>query len=146
VRNAATSARTKRLFSFHRAAAVAAAIGCLLTAAAAGAHSVQPRDVLAKLQSPGLRARFDIVSVAPDAKLARLVLIRVGPKWHDVPVDQRINAAEQWQHLWRDSMPGGIVAIIDAARDTPLVNFDTAGHATLKKPVRRGGEDDRPTQ
>jgi hypothetical protein len=43
-------------------------------------------------------------------------------------------------------MPGGIVAVVDAASNTPLVNFDAAGHATLKKPVRRGGEDDRLTQ
>lgn len=43
-------------------------------------------------------------------------------------------------------MPGGIVAILDAASDAPLVNFDAEGHATLKKSERRGGEDDRPTQ
>jgi hypothetical protein len=51
-----------------------------------------------------------------------------------VPEEQRIKAAEQWHHLWRDSTPGGIVAILDAASDAPLVNFDAEGHATLKKP------------
>jgi hypothetical protein len=118
----------------------------MLAAAAAPAHWVQPADVVARLQSPELRSRFGIVSVEPNPKLPRLVLIRVGPKWHEVPVAQRIGAAEQWQHLWRDSTPGGVVAILEAASDAPLVNFDAEGHATLKEPVRRGGEDDRSAQ
>jgi hypothetical protein len=117
-----------------------------MLAAAAAAHWVKPEDVIARLQAPELRARFDIVSVAPNAKLPRLVLIRVGPKWHEVPEDQRTSAAEQWQHLWRDSTPGGVIAILDATSDAPLVNFDAQGHATLKEPKRRGGEDDRPAQ
>jgi hypothetical protein len=105
-----------------------------MLAATAAAHGVQPADVVAQLQSAELRARFDIVGVAPNPKLPRLVLIRVGPKWHEVPEEQRIKAAEQWHHLWRDSTPGGIVAILDAVSDAPLVNFDAEGHATLKKP------------
>jgi hypothetical protein len=142
VENATTSASTKQLGLFYSAVG---AVSCLLAAATA-AHSVRPEDVVARLQSPELRARFDILSVAPNPKLPRLVLIRVGPKWHDVPNGDRIHAAEQWQHLWRDSMPGGIVAILDAASDAPLVNFDAEGHARLKAPIRRGGEDDRPAQ
>jgi hypothetical protein len=118
----------------------------MLAATTAAAHWIEPADVVARLNAPELRARFDIVSVAPDPKLPRLVLIRVGPKWHDVPGDQRISAAEQWQHLWRDSTPGGIIAILDATSDASLVNFDAQGHATLRQPARRSGEDDRPAQ
>jgi len=123
-----------------------AVAGMALVAATAAAHRVRPADVIARLQSPEVRARYDIVSVTPSPKLSRLVLIRVGPKWHDVPADQRIDAAERWQHLWRDSTPGGIVAILDAANDAPLVNFDADGHATLKEPAASGDKDDRPAQ
>lgn len=118
----------------------------MLTATVAHAHWVRPQDVIAKLQSPELRTRFGIVSVERNAKLPRLVLIRVGAKWHELPKYQRVNVAEQWQHLWRDGTPDGIVAILDAANDAPLVNFDAFGHARLKEPTRNDGEGDRPAQ
>ncbi len=104
----------------------------LCVAAGAAAHFITPEEVLASLQTPGTRNAFGIESAERDGKLPRLLLIRVGPHWSAVPEGRRIGAAEEWQYLWADAVPSGIVAILDAVTDQPLVNFDASGRAVLK--------------
>ncbi len=106
----------------------------LCIAGSAAAHFITPEEVLASLQSPGTRNAFGIESAERDGKLPRLLFIRVGPHWSAIPEGRRIGAAEEWQYLWADAVPSGIVAILDAVTDQPLVNFDGNGRAVLKTP------------
>ncbi len=80
-----------------------------------------------------MRDAFDITSVERAKDLARLLLVRVGPGWASVYPARRIAAAEGWYQLWRDAIPNGIVAVVDA-RDRPLVHFDVTGRALLRDP------------
>lgn len=115
-----------------RAAPAVAALCLALHALAAGAHHVTPDEVIRSLTQTGARSTFDITSAERAADLPRLLLIRVGPGWSRVYATRRIIAAEQWYELWRDAVPSGIVAIVDAA-DQPLVNFEPTGRATLRE-------------
>ena len=75
---------------------------------------------------------FDVREVRRDPDLPRLLVIRVGPRWSEVPAGQRIEWAEEWHHLWRSTIANGILAVLDSATEDPLVNFDADGRATLK--------------
>ena len=100
--------------------------------APATAHWVQPEEIIRRLDSGETRKAFGIEEVKRDPSLPRLLVVRVGPGWSDVAAAQRIEAAEEWNHMWRSSVPSGILAILDAHSDKALVNFDTKGNAVLK--------------
>ena len=98
----------------------------------AGAHWATPEELIRRLESDATRTAFDIREVRRDPALPRLLVIRVGPRWSEVPAERRTEWAEEWNHLWRSTLKNGIVAVLDSATDHPLVNFDAEGHATLK--------------
>jgi hypothetical protein len=77
-----------------------------------------------------------VSAVARDEKVSRLLVIRVGSGCSKVPPDERTAAAEEWWALWRDAVPQGIVAVLDAETSASLVNFDPAGGARLVAPRR----------
>ncbi|MGH7788418.1 MAG: hypothetical protein ACRERC_16230 [Candidatus Binatia bacterium] len=113
------------------------ALGALLAlAAAAAAHEISPDEAMARIGDPAVRAAFDVTAVERKADLPRLLVVRVGPGWAAVYPERRRDAAETWYHLWRDAVPGGIVAIVDRDEQS-LVNFDAAGLATMHDPAPR---------
>lgn len=79
-----------------------------------------------------MKRTFDVVSVATDPKLERLLVVRVGPRWHEVDPQLRLSVAEKWLHLWRDAVANGIVAVLDEGGDDSLVGYDADGNATLR--------------
>lgn len=109
---------------------VALAVAAGVTVAA-HAHRVGPEQVIAWLADPVRREAFAIRDVRRDPALPRLLLVRVTARWHTVPAAERVEAAEHWRHLWRDGVAGGIVAVLDAESDAPVVNFDARGRARL---------------
>jgi len=104
----------------------------LLASSGAGAHTLAPEEIIAQLRTPATREAYGIVEVARLDGLPRLLLVRVGPRWREVPALQRQEVAENWVTTWRHSVPDGIVSIVDAGSGDSLVNFDALGHAHLK--------------
>jgi hypothetical protein len=114
-----------------RAAAAACAAALLLAAAAAPAHQVTPEQVEAGIAAQPLAGAFDVVGAARDARLARLLVVRVGPGWSAVAAAERERAAEAWRALWREAAPTGVLAIVDASGRS-LVDFDVNGRARAR--------------
>jgi len=110
-------------------------VGLVLLTAPQGAraHSISPDEIVARLRTPAAREAFGIEEVARLDGLPRLLLVRVGPRWLDVPVERRREAAEDWGRAWGQSVAQGIVAVVDVSSGDSLVNFDGRGHASLSK-------------
>jgi len=125
--------RGRRLAS--RAAIVA--LGLLGMAPSVRAHWVAPSDVTSQLRARETSDRFGIVSAAPHEQLARMLVVRVDPRWDAVDPSARREAAEHWLTLWREATPQGVLAIVDES-DQPRVRFDGNGRASLV-----GGSPDR---
>lgn len=110
----------------------------------AAAHWERADEVISEIRSPKVRDTFDIVEVARHENVPRLLVIRVGPGWHQASAPARRTAAEQWRARWRLAVPQGIVAVVDHATDGSLVNFSAHGHAILKDtPAPSPGYSDR---
>ena len=102
------------------------------TVAGARAHTVSPDEILARLRAPALREAYDVEDVSRLERLPRLLLVRVGPRWRDVPLEQRRAVAEDWARSWEHAVPQGIVSIVDARSGDAVVNFDALGNAHVR--------------
>lgn len=107
-----------------RALALAA---LLALARVAGAHSLAPEVVVAELSAPASRVSLGIERAGPDARNARVLVVRVGPRWFALPVALRTSVAAQWRTAWRDAVPQGVVAVLDARTEEPVVRYGRAG-------------------
>lgn len=92
-----------------------------------------PEEILAQLRAPAAREAYDIEDAGRLENLPRLLLVRVGPRWHDVPAERRRALAEEWSRAWQHAVPQGIVSIVDASSGDAVVNFDALGHAHLTR-------------
>jgi hypothetical protein len=95
---------------------------------------VAPDEVIARIAAE--KSGAGVESVARDARASRLLVVRVGPAWTRLAPARRLALADAWRHLWRDAVPRGIVAVLDAATGRALVNFDATGRARM--PAARG--------
>jgi hypothetical protein len=105
------------------AAIVLAALG----AWPAAAHRIPPEDVVARLNSPEVRQHLGVERAVRDAKAPRLLVVRVGPRWYELPVEGRRKWAAEWLDTWRASVEGGIVAVLDAGTDVAVVDYGAEG-------------------
>lgn len=130
MRRAAGAARARSLV---RAAALGAALAAF-AAGAARAHWLDPDQLVAELRSDRLAA-VGVVGAERDARLPRLLVVHVGPGWDAVTPDARRDLAEAWRAHWREALPDGVLAIVDAGGRS-RVGFDPGGHAQLHDPPR----------
>jgi hypothetical protein len=95
---------------------------------------MRPEDIVAGLASdPQLRERLGVVAVHIEPQLPRLLIIKVDrARWEAAAPETRIKLAEEWLETWRHNVPEGIVAVLDAATEQSVVNFDGFGHARLR--------------
>jgi hypothetical protein len=112
---------------------LAAGLVLLAMPQAARAHTISPDEIMARLRTPAAREAFGIEDVSRLEGLPRLLVVRVGPRWREVPAEKRRAVAEDWGRAWEHSVPQGIVSIVDAASGDSLVNFDGRGHALLAR-------------
>lgn len=117
------------------------AVGALLAADRshqARAHWIPPQQIVARLGNDvSLRTLFGIREVEQQD---RLLIIRVDPKiWAASAPERRRALAEEWYRLWRHNVNQGIVAIVAAGNDEPLVNYDATGQARLLESARSPG-------
>lgn len=80
-----------------------------------------------------MKEAVGVVSVTTGPKLERLLIVRVGKRWHESDERLRRRVAEEWLHLWRDAMPNGILGIVNESNGNSLVGFDVDGKATLRE-------------
>jgi hypothetical protein len=97
------------------------------------AHTLSADDVIAEIGGAEGRA-VGVVSVARDPRVARVLVVKVGPGWAAAPAVLRVQAVETWLAHWREAVPRGVLGVIDDATGATLVNFDARGHARLTPP------------
>ena len=56
-----------------------------------------------------------------------MLVIRVGPRWYERNAADRRTQAAAWADLWRRNVEGGVVAIVDAKTEKPVVQFGRNG-------------------
>ncbi len=110
---------------------LARVVACLLLGLATSvrAHVIAPEDVVARLRAPAGREAYGIEEVSRLPGLPRLLLVRVGARWREVPIDRRRTVAEDWARSWEHSVPQGVLSIVDASSGDAVVNFDGQGNA-----------------
>lgn len=93
---------------------------------AAAAHWTPPEAIVAELNGDGGRA-VGVESAGRDAKVARLLVIRVGERWYALAPAARRTQASDWHERWRQSVDHGIVAVLDARTAKTAVEFGPGG-------------------
>jgi hypothetical protein len=96
-------------------------------AARAAAHWLPPAAVVAHLNSEAVRRQWGVERAERDAKAPRLLVVRVGGHWYEVPAAARKVEASQWLEDWRHNVAQGVVAVLDAESDRPVVQFGPGG-------------------
>jgi hypothetical protein len=106
-------------------AALATILGVALPLAfgqAAAAHWTPPEAIVAELNA-GSGHEVGVEGAERDAKVPRLLVIRVGDRWYTLaPAARRAQAAD-WLGRWRASVDQGIVAVLDLRTAKPVVEF-----------------------
>jgi hypothetical protein len=93
---------------------------------AAAAHWTAPETIVAELNGDAGR-KLGVERAERDAKVPRLLLVRVGERWYAVPAAARKAQAAEWLARWRESVEQGIVAVLDARTAKPVVGFGARG-------------------
>jgi len=109
----------------------AAIAGAVAAVASAGAHSVSSAEAVTAVRQRAVAAGVELLSVAPQADLERMLVIRVGDDWSEILPERRLALAAEWRAVWREAVGQGIVAIVD--RDgASVVSFDGNGDPQLR--------------
>jgi len=97
------------------------------------AHTLSVSDVVAEIDGADGRV-IGVVSVARDAREARVLVVKMGPAWASASPQRRIAVVETWLAHWREAVAHGVLGVIDDATGATLVNFDARGRARLTPP------------
>ncbi len=114
---------------------IALGIWCSAPRGTADAHTVPPEAIVGRLSSDAARHAAGVESVVRDPRLPRLLLVRVGPRWEELPLARREALARSWWTAWRHAVPQGVVAVLDAATDRSVVTFARDGAARVAGPA-----------
>jgi hypothetical protein len=100
------------------------------------AHHLAVSEVLETLNRPDVKSRAGIHQAVVDLRLNRHLIIKVNDTWHTLPATKRKQLAEVWRQLWQDAMKNGIVSVLDAKSNQPVVNYSPSGHVSLTEVKR----------
>jgi hypothetical protein len=114
----------------------------LVVGVSAHAHTLSAEEVVASLASPAARVATGVERVAPSPANERVLVVQVGRRWYDLPVEDRAATAGEWRDLWRHAMPSGVVAVLDARTGSPVVRFAPGGVVAAVRAA--AGSDDGP--
>ncbi len=106
----------------------AAVLVLLLVAGGAGAHSPSPGSVIALAAGDAVAG---VTRAERDPTNPRVLVVRVGPSWFVLDAGERLARARRWRDDWRHAVPQGVVAILDAASQAPVVGFGARGTVHL---------------
>jgi hypothetical protein len=91
------------------------------------AHWEEPDAIVADLNTDTTRRTVGVEQAIRDPNAPRLLVIRVGERWNELPEPTRIAQATAWLERWRHNVAQGIVAILDARSDRPVIRFGPGG-------------------
>ena len=114
----------------RRPAAGTCALTILFLGSLAAAHTLSADDVIAEIGGPAGR-EIGVASVARAARVPRVLVVKMGRRWAEVPAARRVEAVEGWLAHWREAVAQGVLGVIDEATGATLVNFDARGRARL---------------
>jgi hypothetical protein len=112
-----------------RLVAVALALGL---ARHALAHSPTPTSMLDALNAPEARAALGVQRAEQDAKNPRILIVRVAPRWFELDRADRLLQARIWRDDWRRAVAQGVVAVLDARTDLPVIGYGPGGTVFLR--------------
>lgn len=110
--------------------------GWLTAPTAIGAHHLTVGDVLAILNRDDVKERTGIREAKVDPNLKRHLIIKVSETWYNLPAQRREKLAATWLQLWKDAMKNGIVSVLDAVSNEPVVNYSPSGSVSLTRQLR----------
>jgi hypothetical protein len=108
----------------------------------AQAHTLTAEEVVASVSAPAARVATGVERVAPSPANERVLVVQVGRRWYDLPVEHRSATAAEWRDLWRHAIPSGVVAVLDARSGSPVVRFAPGGGVAAVRAA--AGSDDGP--
>ncbi|MBI3951180.1 MAG: hypothetical protein HY314_12085 [Acidobacteria bacterium] len=97
------------------------------------AHHLTIGEVLEILNRHDVKARTGIGEAQVDVKLKRHLIISVNTNWYKLPEPHRLKLAAAWLEMWRDAVKDGIVSVVDAVSNQPVVNYGPSGRVSLTK-------------
>ncbi len=104
----------------------------LLIAGSVFAHTIEPREVIAYLNSQQVRDACGVTRAAQVDGRPDLLLIEISGKWFQLPPERRERLAREWRDLWRHSVKSRRVSIIDA-KSRPVVHYLPDGSVTVEE-------------
>ncbi|HEV7731656.1 MAG TPA: hypothetical protein VGR62_05815 [Candidatus Binatia bacterium] len=98
----------------------------LLLAGPVWAHTASPETIVAEaVKVPGVE------KAVRDEANPRVLIIRVGEAWFGLPEEKRREYAEHWRDDWRASVEQGVVSVLDARTEAPVVRFGAGGRVFI---------------
>ena len=109
----------------RRAPAVLAMLVAL--GGSAAGHETRPEDIVADLGSAASRTTRGVERAERSPSNPRVLVVRVGDRWYALPAESRRTLAAQWLADWRRAVAAGVVAVLDARTDQPVVQYGAGG-------------------
>ena len=89
--------------------------------------------MLAALNAPEARAALGVQRAEQDAKKPRVLVVRVEPRWFELDSAERLLQARIWRDDWRRAAAQGVVAVLDARTDLPVIGYGPGGTVFLRE-------------
>jgi hypothetical protein len=106
----------------------------LLATTAAHGHTPSADEVVASIGSPDARSVAGVERAEQDRANPRVLRVHVGARWFALPREARAARAVDWHAAWRHAVPDGVVAVLDARTDRPVVRYGRGGSVVEVRP------------
>jgi hypothetical protein len=108
----------------------------------APAHSPTPASMLEALNAPEARAALGVRRAEQDARNPRVLIVRVDRHWFELDRAERLLQARIWRDDWRRAVAQGVVAVLDARTELPVIGYGPGGTVFLRdvRPVEPRGD------
>jgi hypothetical protein len=88
--------------------------------------------MLDALNAPEARTALGVRRAEQDAKNPRVLVVRVDPRWFELDRADRLLQARIWRDEWRRAVAQGVVAVLDARTDLPVIGYGPGGAVFLR--------------
>jgi len=95
------------------------------------AHHLTVGEVLEILNREEVKAQTGIAEAKVDPHLKRHLVIKVHASWFNLPPAHRERLAAAWLRMWKDAMKKGVVSVVGAKSNQPVVNYGPNGQVSV---------------